>query len=65
MLYCMDILFLSPHMCVYFLISTPVAYGSSWARGQIEAAAAGPCHGNARSEPNLRPAMQLLATPDP
>ena len=44
----------------------PVAYGSSWARGQIRAAPAGlgHSHSNAISEPRLRPIPQLMATLD-
>ena len=34
--------------------ATPAAYGSSQARGQIGAAAAGHSHSNPRSEPHLR-----------
>ena len=43
------------------------AHGSSWARGQIIAAAAGLCHshGNTRSQPHLLPILQLVAMPDP
>ena len=46
---------------------TPVAYGSSQARGRMGATAAGlhHSHSNARSEPPLRPTPQLMATPDP
>ena len=44
-----------------------VAYGGSQARGLIRAVAAGlrHSHSNARSEPRLRPTLQLMATPDP
>ena len=37
-----------------------MAYGGSWARGRIRAAAAGPhhSHSNARSEPRLQPTPQ-------
>ena len=45
----------------------PTAYGSSQAKGPIEAAAASlhHTHSNARSEPHLRPTPQLMATLDP
>ena len=47
--------------------ATLVAYGSSQARGQIGAIAAGlrQSHINAGSEPRLQPTLQLTATPDP
>ena len=47
--------------------ATLVVYGSSQARGQIRALAAGVCqhHSNAGSEPHLQPTPQLRATPDP
>ena len=47
--------------------ATPMAYRSSQARGQIGAVAADlpHSHSNGRSEPHLRPAPQLVATPDP
>ena len=45
--------------CVYVCVfrAAPVAYGSSWARGQIRAAAAGLhySHSNTRSKPHLQP----------
>ena len=45
----------------FFFKDTSVAHGNSWAKGQIRAAAAGPCHSytSAGSKP------QLAATPDP
>jgi len=45
----------------------PEAYGSSQARGQIGAAAAGLNHSHSHtgSEPHLRPTTQLTATLDP
>ena len=43
--------------------STPAAYGSSQARGQLGAAAAG--HSNSGSKPCLQPILQLMAMPDP
>ena len=53
----------------FFLLfrATLAAYGSSQARGQIEATAAGlyHSHSNARSEPSLRTTPQLTAMPDP
>ena len=55
----------------FFLIfnfrATPVAYGSSKARGQIRAAAAGLYHrySNARFEPHLQPTPRLVTTEDP
>ena len=44
----------------------PMAYGSSWARGQTGAAAAGLRHSysNAGSKPYLQPTLQLEATLD-
>ena len=54
-------------MCVciyiytYFLFgATPAAYGSSWARDQIRAAAAGLCH-NHRT---MGPTAHVVARPD-
>ena len=41
------------------------AYGSSQARGQVGATAAGQSHRNVRSEPCLQPTTQLMAMPDP
>ena len=51
----------------FFLRATPVAYGSSQARGRIEAAAAilHHSHGNTRFEPHLQPMPQLAAMLDP
>ena len=54
--------------CLFFLFrATPAAYGSSQARGQIEAVAAGLCHGhsNSGSKLHLQPIPQLTATLDP
>ena len=53
--------------CFCLFRAAPVAYGSPQARGQIRAAAASLCHSrsNARSEPRLWPAPQLMATLDP
>ena len=53
---------------IYLLFRAALAaYGGSQARGQIRAIAAGlhHSHSNAGSEPRLRPAPQLTATPDP
>ena len=51
----------------FVFIATVVAYGSSWARGQGRAVAAGlhHSHGNSRSEPHLWTTPQLAAMPDP
>ena len=53
----------------FFLLfrATPVAYGSSWARGQTGATAAGlyHSHSSAGSKSLLQPTPQLTATPDP
>ena len=51
----------------FLLMTAPVAYESSQARGQIRAVAAGLCHSysNTGSEPPLRPVRQLAATVDP
>ena len=50
-----------------FLRAAPVAYGSSKARGQIGAEAAGlHCsYSNMGSEPHLQPTLHLMAKPDP
>ena len=50
-----------------FFGATPVACGSSWARGPIRAAAANLQHSysNARSELHLRSTLQFMATLDP
>ena len=47
--------------------ATPLAYGSSHARGQIEAAVTSlqHRHSNGGSEPCLRPAPQLMTALDP
>jgi len=46
--------------------AAPAAYGGSQARGPIGAVADSlrQSHGNAGSEPRLRPTPQLTATPD-
>ena len=51
----------------FFFKATPAAYGSSRARGEIGATAAGLRHSqsNTRSEPHLRPTPQLTETLDP
>ena len=48
-------------------MAVPVVYGSSWARGQIGAAAAGLCysHSNTGSELHLPPTPQLVAMLNP
>ena len=57
-MFCFVFSILGPH---------PPHYGSSQARGQIRALAAGlhHSHSNAESEPHLRSTPQLTATPDP
>ena len=52
---------------LFLFTATPVAYGHSWARGQIRAAAASHSHSksNARSKPNLQPTLQLAVILDP
>ena len=60
----------------FFLLlrATPIAYGSSQARGQIQAVAAGlelqlpaytTVHSNMGAEPCLQPTPRLMATSDP
>ena len=51
----------------FFLLfrAEPAAYGSSQARAQIGAVAAGLHHSHARSEPCLQPMLQLMAVLDP
>ena len=52
----------------FFLFrASPLAFGSSQARGQIGTAATGLCHNHStsRSELQLQPTLQLMATPDP
>ena len=64
---------LHPITCYLFIYlfllfrAKPTAYGSSQARGQIGAVAAGlhHSHSDAGSELRLRPTPQLMATPDP
>ena len=55
--------------CLFFghFRATPMAYGSSQARGQTRAAAASLCHSHstARSKAHLGTAPQLAAIPDP
>ena len=56
------------YVCMYLLLkATPVAYGSSQARGQVGATPAGLHHSpsNTGSKPHLRPSAQLMATLDP
>ena len=59
-------------VCIYVCVcvcfkAAPAAYGSSQARDQIGAVAAGLCHSysNMGSEPQLQPTPQLTATLDP
>jgi len=64
-----DFLFLSFFFLVFgfwFFRATPTAYGDSQAMGPIGDITASLCqsHSNARSEPNLRPTPQLMATLD-
>ena len=56
--------FLSPSPFFFLFMAAPVAYGSSRARGQIGAAAAGlhHSHSNTGSELHLGPMLQLVAT---
>ena len=51
------------YLFIYLFIfrAPPAAYGSSQARGQIKATAAG----HTRSEPHCQSKPQLVATPDP
>ena len=50
---CLDLDFSVIYLFIYLLFrATPVAYGSSWARGQIRAAAAGLCHSTAMPDPS-------------
>ena len=52
---------------LFSFYGTPVAYGSSWARGRIRAAVASlyHSHSNSTTEPHLQPMLQLVAMPDP
>ena len=58
-------IFLRVSFCLFR--ATTAAYGGSQARGLMGAVAAGlhHSHSNARSEPHLRPTLQLTAMPDP
>ena len=61
-------LFESNFLNFFFLfMAVSVAYGGSWARGRIRAAAAGPhhYHSNTGSELYLQPMLQLVAMPSP
>ena len=53
--------------CFFLSRATPAAYQSSWASGQIRAAAAGlhHSHSNYASKPHLQPTPQLVAMLDP
>ena len=46
-------------------MATPVAYGSSQARGRIECVAAGLSHSHMGTEPHRQPTPQLKAALDP
>ena len=52
---------------LFFFMATPVAYGGSQARGQIQAAVARLCPSHSRmgSEPRLQPTPQLTIILDP
>ena len=52
---------------VFWFMAIPAAYGNSWARGGVRAAAAGPPpgHSHTRSELCLRPTPLLMAMLDP
>ena len=61
-------MYLFIYLFIYFPFrATPAAHGCTRARSRVRAAAAGlhHSHGNAGSEPHLRPTMQLVAKPDP
>ena len=49
----------------FFLMATPVAYGSSWAGGRIRAAASGLHHSrdNTGSKSHLKPRLKFVTTP--
>ena len=54
------------YLFIFFFATLPEAYGSSQARDQIQAAAAGPHHNHGSTGPSLicNPTPQLVATPD-
>ena len=54
------------HIFCFLFKAASEAYGSSWARGQIRAAAAGLSHSysNVRSDPCPRPIPQITTMPD-
>ena len=63
---------LMPELLLFFFAfclfrAAPVAYGGSQARGLVRGTAANlhQSHSNLRSEPRLRPTLQLTATHDP
>ena len=61
-------LFIYLFVCLFYLFrATPMAYGSSQARGWIRMAVTGlhHSHSKARSELCLKPTPQLTGTPDP
>ena len=53
--------------CFLLFRATPMAYGISQARVQIEAVVTGqhPSHSNVGSEPHLQPTPQVVASVDP
>ena len=55
------------YLFIYFVTTTPTSYGSSGARGQIGATAAGLSHSHSKagSKPHLRPRLQSEAMPNP
>ena len=57
-------IFYDHFVCLFVFMAAPEAYGSSQARGQIGAAAAGLCHShsNTRSKPHLQPMAQFVAS---
>ena len=60
---------LSPFICLFVCLfrATSAAHKGSQARGQIGTTSVGlyHSHSNARSDPHLRPTLQLTAMPDP
>ena len=53
------------HSPPLFFTATPAAYGCSCVRSRTEPAASGLCHSHTNYKPHLRPALQLVAMPDP
>ena len=60
-----SIFYLKKFFFLVFFRAAPKAYGSSQARGQVRATAAGLCHSHTRSELHLWPTLQLTAKLDP